>query len=508
MCPERYYNIMRRVNHCNKSTLFQILRFLSTETKNVKEFNEIPGPLSLPLVGTLYQYLPVFGKYKFDRLHYNGLAKLRQYGPVVREDIVPGVSIVWIFKPEDIETLYRKEGRYPERRSHLALQKYRLSKPEVYNTGGLLPTNGTDWWRLRKAFQKHLSKVQCIKEYVDSTNTVVGEFIDRRIKRKVRTDDFSPELSRLFLELTYYVAFDERLQWFKDEEWDSDSECSKLIKAANDINSAILKTDNGPQLWRKFDTPMYKSIKKGHEHIEKIALKVVSKKLTSIKTTDSKTSLLGEYLSSKETDSKDVIGMTVDTLLAGIDTATYSCCFGLYHLSSNPDVQKKMFIEAQALLPDNNTPVNYEILERAVYAKAVVKEMFRMNPISVGVGRILPEECVFSGYRVPAGSVVVTQNQVSCRREEYFRRPDEFVPERWLKDSVDYQSVSPYLVLPFGHGPRTCIARRLSEQFLQVVLIKIVRNFEMTWTGPKLDSKSLLINKPDGPISLIFKTRD
>lgn len=140
---------------------------------------------------------------------------------------------------------------------------------------------------------------------------------------------------------------------------------------------------------------------------------------------------------------------------------------------------------------------------------------------------------------------MVTQNQVSCRQKEYFRRPDEFVPERWLKGTVHYESVSPYLVLPFGHGPRTCIARRLSEQFLQVVLIKvsciykphtnklvvriiqticntnipvknisylytlqIVRNFKMTWTGPKLDSKSLLINKPDGPISLKFKTRD
>lgn len=62
-----------------------------------------------------------------------------------------------------------------------------------------------------------------------------------------------------------------------------------------------------------------------------------------------------------------------------------------------------MFGESRALLPDNNTPVTDRILERAVYAKAVVKEMFRMNPISVGVGRILPEECVFSGYRVPAG---------------------------------------------------------------------------------------------------------
>jgi len=66
-------------------------------------------------------------------------------------------------------------------------------------------------------------------------------------------------------------------------------------------------------------------------------------------------------------------------------------------------VQKKMFGEARALLPDYHTPVTDRVLERAVYAKAVVKEMFRMNPISVGIGRILPEECVFSGYKVPAG---------------------------------------------------------------------------------------------------------
>lgn len=69
--------------------------------------------------------------------------------------------------------------------------------------------------------------------------------------------------------VTYFIAFDKRLQRFKDEEWNSDSECSKLIKAAHDINSAIMKTDNGPQLWRKFDTPMYKSIQKGHEQIER-----------------------------------------------------------------------------------------------------------------------------------------------------------------------------------------------------------------------------------------------
>lgn len=84
--------------------------------------------------------LKISGNYRFDQLHHNGLKKLKKYGPVVREEIVPGVNIVWLFKPDDIETMFRCEGKYPQRRSHLALQKYRLDRPNVYNTGGLLPT--------------------------------------------------------------------------------------------------------------------------------------------------------------------------------------------------------------------------------------------------------------------------------------------------------------------------------------------------------------------------------
>ena len=80
------------------------------------------------------------GKYDFERLHHNGQKKLQEYGPLVREEIVPGVFLVWVFTPSDIENIFRSEGRYPERRSHLALQKYRNDHPNVYNSCGLLPT--------------------------------------------------------------------------------------------------------------------------------------------------------------------------------------------------------------------------------------------------------------------------------------------------------------------------------------------------------------------------------
>jgi hypothetical protein len=35
--------------------------------------------------------------------------------------------------------------------------------------------------------------------------------------------------------------------------------------------------------------------------------------------------------------------------------------------------------------------------------KAVLKESFRLNPISVGIGRILAQDAIFSGYHVPKG---------------------------------------------------------------------------------------------------------
>lgn len=67
----------------------------------------------------------------------------------------------------------------------------------------------------------------------------------------------------------------------------------------------------------------------------------------------------------------------------------------------------------------------------------------------------------------------MTQNQVSCRQAEYFTDPEKFVPERWIKSHPYYKQVSPYLVLPFGHGPRSCIARRLAEQNLHSVILKV-----------------------------------
>ena len=48
-----------------------------------------------------------------------------------------------------------------------------------------------------------------------------------------------------------------------------DSVSSKLIDSALTTNRAILSLDNGPRLWRFFDTPLYKKLYKSQEYIER-----------------------------------------------------------------------------------------------------------------------------------------------------------------------------------------------------------------------------------------------
>lgn len=56
---------------------------------------------------------------------------------------------------------------------------------------------------------------------------------------------------------------------------------------------------------------------------------------------------------------------------------------------------------------------------------------------------------------------------------EYVTQPDQFLPERWLKQPSDENILHPFASLPYGHGARMCLGRRFADLEMQILLAKV-----------------------------------
>ncbi|TMW40158.1 hypothetical protein DOY81_014762, partial [Sarcophaga bullata] len=125
--------------------------------------------------------------------------------------------------------------------------------------------------------------------------------------------------------------------------------------------------------------------------------------------------------------------MAMDMLMAGVDTTTSTMAGLLLCLAKNPSKQAKLREEVLKLLPQKDSEFQEESLKHIPYLKACIKESLRMYPIIMGVAREVANDVVLSGYRVPKGTDVSLMQFSLIGNEEYFPRPKEFLPERWLR---------------------------------------------------------------------------
>ncbi|XP_077291387.1 cytochrome P450 302a1, mitochondrial [Arctopsyche grandis] len=482
----------------------------------LKDFRDIPGPKPLPIIGNLHKYVPYFGEYSFDYLLDAAWKRYNSFGPLVKEKLVGKITILHVYDPNDIETVYRHSGKFPERSSHLAMKFYRNTKREIYGNGGVLTTNGPEWWEVRRKFQKPMSSPKSARAYLGTTDSLTSDFIDRIKRIYLQKDpiDFLHDLERLNLQLILTIAFDEKIDSFSDEEMLEDSVSSKTIKCTEYINKQMLPLDTVSNLLKYVELPLYKRVRKNLEYLEGITMSLIWKKLQIFKNMDKnqlekeELSLLETYFANPDMNLKDVTAMSVDLILGGIDTTSFTTSFALYNIAKNPRVQEKLYKEALELLPNPQGVITDEILTKANYLKVCLKESLRTHPVSIGVGRTLTQDIALSGYRIPKGISLVTHNQVVSMLDKYFERSTEYMPERWLRGDANYRQHHPFLSIPFGHGSRMCIARRLAEQNIHITILKLVRNFKISWIGGDLGVKTVMINKPDSPLKLKFQLRD
>jgi cytochrome P450 len=86
---------------------------------------------------------------------------------------------VWTTNPDDAETMFRNEGRFPIRFGFETLKKYREERTDHFTAAGLLIAQGEDWWKMRSKAQQSMLKPKNIYNYLPAINEIGDEFIER-----------------------------------------------------------------------------------------------------------------------------------------------------------------------------------------------------------------------------------------------------------------------------------------------------------------------------------------
>ncbi|XP_041367863.1 probable cytochrome P450 12a5, mitochondrial [Gigantopelta aegis] len=482
---------------------------LSSAVTRPRPFEDMPGPRALPIIGTQWMHYPggpLYGMTRRDK--YARLQEL--YGDVIKENIVPGIlTLVHVFNPRDIETIFRHEGKYPIRQAFFMLKRYN----EKYNNNvsGVLSSQGVDWYNVRSQVQKKITNPKFVNSHTNSQQVVADDFVEWIRKRRNQDDvieDILPYLYRYSTEAIGVVCFNRRVGAL-DDALDVESEAHAFITAVSEVTTATHSELDSWFLFLYFDTPLFSRFKKAHDVIRRISLKYAQRLLEE--TTDMATEhdmergkLIPYLLKETSLSEAHVLTIVSECFFAGVDTTSHCLGFTLYNLCKNPEAMERLVTEIHQFLPDHS-PVSSETLGKMTYLRAVIKESLRLNPVTAGNGRTNSTELVLSGYTVPAGMYLGLHTDLSAQQDDFVDDAHSFRPERWLRDDDLHLKPRPFTYLPFGFGKRSCPGKRLAEQEVSLALIKILQNFEVRYRHDvDMEYDVHLLNTPLTPLKFSF----
>ena len=165
---------------------------------------------------------------------------------------------------------------------------------------------------------------------------------------------------------------------------------------------------------------------------------------------------------------------------AGTDTTATALTGWTYFVCTHPAVLRRLIHEIRTAFT-KEADIRWEKVRELRYLDATLQEAIRLFPPSpASQQRIVPPGgATIDGYYIPGGKTVAVAPWVSTHSNLNFYEPGAFHPERWLGEDVRFSNDHLQASLPFGTGPRTCIAKNLAWMEMLLITAHLLWNFDL-----------------------------
>ncbi|XP_015679163.2 cytochrome P450 2J2-like [Protobothrops mucrosquamatus] len=423
-----------------------------------------PGPLSLPLIGTLWAY----GFW----LHEDYFLKpVKRYGNIYTMWIGPQIFVVLSgFKTvkEGLTSFLDEFSERPDDAFLTALGKGR----------GIIFSNGHTWKQQRHIGLTSLRKLGLGKKSIehqieDTAQTLVESF------RQTKGQPFDPSFPVLNAVSNVICALSFGHQFEPEDE-----NFQKLIQALEII--VKITGDSFHHIYNVF--PRLMSYLPGpHKKALAAVDLIVSFAKQEIEKHKESSSLhqpgdfIDYYLLRMEKSRNDpnstyneenLAQCIFDFFVAGTDTTFTAVMWALLLLTNHPNIQEKI----QKEFEDVSGLISYQDRKKLPYTNAVIHEMQRVKYVMlVGAPRKSMKDVKMRGYVIPKGSYVLADLRSVLLDPEQWETPEEFNPNHFL--DKDGKFIEREEFLSFGIGRRACVGQELARIETFIFLTRLLRAF-------------------------------
>jgi cytochrome P450 len=346
------------------------------------------------------------------------------------------------------------------------VKKYKINKVFGQTFGqGILNCSGSKYEDRRKNMLQ-VFKMDNLKEYLGVMQKSIDIFVERIRQDILRQEQ---DKNKPIIDIDRYstlICLDIAAKTFFNREWGEDLEQVSVI--VNDLNQACRNSS-------------VFSIKK-HIRINQILfyLKQIIKKrfINSRQYSDSGVLDLLHYLDNYTGEQQykyndvDLLDEVTTLLITGHETSATAIVFAMALLQLDPNYKNLVLDEVRNLPAD----ISYKDLQSCIYIRMLIDETLRMYPPVWFTMRYCLEQDEINGFYIPGKSYIFSNFYVLHRNQEYWVKPNVFDPFRFAPENKD--KIVPYSYLPFIMGARTCLASNFATMEVQLVLIKLLQNFD------------------------------